>query len=35
MAMLYGFDPTVSAEPTVRNVERLILVTVLPPSFAT
>ena len=31
MAMLYGYDPTVNAEPTVRNVDRLILVTVLPP----
>ena len=31
MAMLYGFDPTVNAEPTVANVLRLILVTVLSP----
>ena len=30
MAMLIGYDPTVSADPTVANVLRLILVTELP-----
>jgi hypothetical protein len=29
-----GPDPTANGEPTVRKVERLILVTVLAPEFA-
>jgi hypothetical protein len=34
MAMLYGYNPTASADPTVANVDRFILVTLLAPSFA-
>jgi hypothetical protein len=35
MAMDWGSLPTASAEPTVRNVLRLIFVTVESPAFAT